>query len=71
MADNNADTPEQQLPWYRGLTRYQWWVLIVATMGWMFDTMDQQFFNLGRGVAMKQVLNYDPIVPGLKRIRWC
>ena len=29
-------------PWYQGLTRYHWFVLVVAALGWLFDTMDQQ-----------------------------
>lgn len=66
-----ADTPrlaEDERPWYSGLTRYQWWVLIIASMGWMFDTMDQHFFTLGRGPAMQEVLRYDPVVPGLEKL---
>ena len=35
-------------PWYEGLTRYHWFVLTVAALGWLFDTMDQQLFNLAR-----------------------
>ena len=35
-------------PWYRELSRYHWLVLLVAALGWMFDTMDQQLFNLAR-----------------------
>ncbi len=38
-------------PWYRDLTRYHWFVLIVAALGWLFDTMDQQLFNLARKPA--------------------
>ncbi|HZU27542.1 MAG TPA: MFS transporter [Bryobacteraceae bacterium] len=43
-------------PWYRELSRYHWWVLIVAALGWMFDTMDQQLFNLARRPAITQLL---------------
>ena len=32
-------------PWHKDLNRYQWFVLIVAALGWLFDTMDQQLFN--------------------------
>ena len=39
-------------PWYSELTRYHWFVLIVAALGWLFDTMDQQLFNLARKPAM-------------------
>ncbi len=49
-------------PWYRGLTRYHWFVLVVAALGWMFDTMDQQLFNLARKPAMVSLLR--PETPG-------
>lgn len=69
MADMSSDPfADKPIPWYRALNRYHWWVLIIASMGWMFDTMDQQFFNLGRGPAMQDVLQFDPIGPGLKKL---
>jgi MFS family permease len=43
-------------PWWRGLTRYQWLVFIVASLGWLFDCMDQQLFNLARAPALKELL---------------
>ena len=43
-------------PWYKDLTRYHWFVLIVAALGWMFDTMDQQLFNLARKPAVTEML---------------
>src|SRR5215471_5016882 len=42
--------------WYRELTRYHWFVLSVASMGWMFDTMAQQLFNLARKPAVAELL---------------
>jgi MFS family permease len=47
-------------PWYQGLTRYHWFVLIVCSLGWMFDTMDQQLFNLARRPAMLELLHASP-----------
>src|SRR5262245_15552236 len=44
------------LSWWRLLSRYHWFVLIVAALGWLFDTMDQQLFNLARVPAMKALL---------------
>jgi MFS family permease len=38
--------------WHRELTRAHWLVLIVASLGWLFDTMDQQLFNLARRPAI-------------------
>ncbi len=43
-------------PWWRDLTRYHWFVLVVAALGWMFDTMDQQLFNLARKPAITELL---------------
>ncbi|HEX3880273.1 MAG TPA: MFS transporter [Bryobacteraceae bacterium] len=45
-----------QQPWYRSLNRYHWFVLIVASVGWMFDTMAQQLFNLARAPAIADLL---------------
>jgi MFS family permease len=43
-------------PWYRELTRYHWFVLIVAALGWMFDCLDQNLFTLARPSAMAELL---------------
>ncbi len=45
-----------QQRWYRELSFYQWWVLIVATLGWLFDTMDQRLFVLARSRALEELL---------------
>src|SRR5262245_41003243 len=42
--------------WYRLLNRYHWFVFIVAALGWLFDTMDQQLFNLARNPAVTELL---------------
>src|SRR5215510_10538123 len=58
-----ADTTAQTEPlptaaidnvsWWRLLNRYHWFVFIVASLGWLFDTMDQQLFNIARNPAMR------------------
>jgi MFS family permease len=47
---------EQPYRWHRELNRYHWFVLIVAALGWLFDTMDQQLFVLARVDAMSELL---------------
>jgi MFS family permease len=47
-------------PWYRELNRYHWFVLVVAALGWLFDTMDQQLFVLARVDAMRELLAESP-----------
>lgn len=43
-------------PWWKELNRYQWFVLVVAALGWLFDCLDQQLFNIARVPAMRQLL---------------
>jgi MFS family permease len=50
---SSLETPSG--PWWRALNRYHWFVLIVASLGWMFDTMDQQLFNIARTPAMREL----------------
>lgn len=45
-------------PWYKGMTRYHWFVLTVAALGWLFDCLDQQLFILSRPAAMDELLRY-------------
>ncbi len=49
--------PGKGLAWYRGLTGYHWFVLIVCWMAWVFDTFDQQIFILCRGPALGSLLH--------------
>jgi MFS family permease len=53
---SRAAQAERGYSWYRDLNRYHWFVLSVASMGWMFDTMAQQLFNLARKPAIKELL---------------
>jgi MFS family permease len=50
------DTGSRKIPWHRELNRYHWWVLVVAALGWLFDTMDQQLFVLVRTPALRSLL---------------
>ena len=45
-------TNENTKAWYRQLNGYHWLVLVVATMAWSFDCLNQQIFNLTRKPAM-------------------
>src|SRR5580692_9402687 len=46
--------------WYHELTRYHWFVLGVAALGWLFDCLDQHLFNLARRPAMIELLAPSP-----------
>jgi MFS family permease len=43
-------------PWWRDMSRYHWRVLAVATLGWLFDSMDQRLFVLARTPALRELL---------------
>jgi MFS family permease len=51
------DDPHDKRPWYKLLTRYHWFVLVVAALGWLFDCLDQQLFILARPQAMTELLD--------------
>lgn len=52
----SADPEGSGRPWYKELNSYHWFVFVVAALGWLFDTMDQQLFTLARVPAMKALL---------------
>jgi MFS family permease len=43
-------------PWYSGVTRYQWLVLVIASAGWMFDAFEGQVFNITRGQMLAELM---------------
>lgn len=42
--------------WWRSFSREQRFVFVAASLAWLFDCLDQQFFNLARGPAMDDLL---------------
>jgi len=43
-------------PWSRGVTRYQWLVLVIASLGWVFDAFEGQLYNITRGEMLPDLL---------------
>jgi MFS family permease len=43
-------------PWYKGLSKYHWFVFIAASLAWLFDCLDQQLFLLARQSALKSLM---------------
>jgi len=51
--------------WYQGITRYQWLVLVIASLGWVFDAFEGQIYNLTRADMLPEILHVkadDPLV---------
>jgi MFS family permease len=57
--------PPPPAKWYHGITRYQWLVLIVASLGWVFDAFEGQLYNITRADMLPDLLGVpagDPLV---------
>src|SRR5439155_16331745 len=44
------------LPWYEGVTRYQWMILALASAGWVFDVFEGQIFGSCMNEALPALL---------------
>ena len=73
-------TPSASLPWYRGISRYQWWILAAAFLGWMFDGMDTTLYLLtlrpmmtdllGPAATASDVAYYGGIIVAVYLVGW-
>ncbi len=52
-----SDTLAESGKWYAGVTRYQWLVLTVASLGWVFDAFEGQLYNITRGDMLPELLD--------------
>jgi MFS family permease len=46
-------------PWYAQVTRYQWLILAIASVGWVFDAFEGQLFNITREFLLKDLVGPD------------
>jgi MFS family permease len=66
--------------WWQHLTRYHWLVLLVASLAWFFDCLDQRIFSLARNPALaalkavgttdKNVQDFGKVVTAFFLIGW-
>lgn len=58
-------TPHAPRPrtWYADVTRYQWLVLTVASLGWVFDAFEGQLYNITRADMLPDLLGVAPDDP--------
>ncbi|MFT5465875.1 MAG: MFS family permease [Verrucomicrobiales bacterium] len=53
--------------WYSGVTGYQWLVLLIASLGWIFDVYEGQIFNLTRNAMLSDILGLPGDSPEIKK----
>ena len=51
---------DSKLQWYQGITKYQWLVLLIASLGWIFDVFEGQIFVASMRDAMPALLGVEP-----------
>ena len=57
---NDLPSPSRHTePWYKGIGRYEWLVLAIASIGWVFDVYEGQIFNITRQHLLKEILGSD------------
>ena len=56
MATDPQPSIHDTSPWYRGITGYQWSVLAIACLGWVFDCFEGQIFVASMNEAMPSLL---------------
>lgn len=64
---------ERAAPWWKSLSRYQWTVLIIAWLGWVFDVFDTSLFFLAKQSIVKEFVGahaYDKGGPGPQYEAW-
>ncbi|MAM46825.1 MAG: MFS transporter [Planctomycetes bacterium] len=69
MSENTgkSDLPDSNRKWYEGITRYQWLVLTIASLGWMFDVFEGQIFVASMRNAMPALLGVGADDPAVSR----
>ncbi len=55
MADQTPAAEFDNEPWYAGVTRYQWLVLIIASAGWVFDQYESQIFVVTKDYVLNDI----------------
>jgi len=53
------DLTQHEPRWYEGITRYQWLVLVIASLGWVFDIFEGQIFVASMSEAMPSLVAQD------------
>lgn len=54
--ENHPAQPASLFSWTREVSRYQWLVLIVAWLGWVFDSMDGTLYSLVQKPSMIELM---------------
>ncbi|MCU0782712.1 MAG: hypothetical protein MUF81_01420 [Verrucomicrobia bacterium] len=60
----------QRNSWHHGVTRYQWLMLFVAWLGWVFEAMDATIYARGLHPALHELLPKAGVAATFEAIGW-
>jgi MFS family permease len=65
---SSATPPQLAAPrrWYEGVTRYQWFILVICCLGWMFDAYEGQIYGVTRNDLLSEILRTAHDAPEVK-----
>jgi MFS family permease len=73
----SAEIQTVRSSWFKEVSRYQWLVLLVAWLGWVFDSMDGTLYSMVQRAAMTELVGggataarYSSIVFSVMLIGW-
>jgi MFS family permease len=56
--------------WWQGISRYQWLVLVVAWLGWVFDAMDATIYAIVLHPALHDLLQFPGETVSTEQVGW-
>ena len=59
MSTRSSESPiaaASAVPWWKDITRYQWTILLMTWLGFMFDLMDSTLYTMVMGPALRDLL---------------
>jgi len=69
-ARQSQSPPVKTQSWWSGVTPYQWLVLLVAWLGWVFDAMDATIYAIVLHPALHDLLDAGSGPPPTEQIGW-
>lgn len=60
-------SPTGNTRWYSGISQYQWLVLTIASLGWIFDVFEGQIFVASMRDTIPDLLNVEPEHPSVAK----
>ncbi|MBI4486780.1 MAG: hypothetical protein HY655_12285, partial [Acidobacteria bacterium] len=65
IVSSGARVAHAAQPWWRDIERYQWTVLLMTWLGFLFDLMDSTLYTMVMGPALGELLGAEASVQNI------